>query len=123
MHLRAYDAYCKRYGPQKAMIEGWCRGGFGTSELDMFIPGWRDELSEMNRLRDALAQGIDSLQSFVDDSRDPGTGALSALYMMRAALGLQARKPVQAENVKTVPAAAGGSKSTQEPSPPLGTSA
>jgi hypothetical protein len=55
MHLRAYDAYCKRYGPQKAMIEGWCRGGFGTSELDMFIPGWRDELSEVNRLKSELA--------------------------------------------------------------------
>ena len=53
---------------------------------------------EMKRLRDALAQGIDSLQSFVDDSRDPGTGALSALYIMRAALGFHAKKPVQAEN-------------------------
>ena len=51
MHLRAYDAYCKRYSPQKALIEGWCRGGFGTNELDMFIPGWREELLEINRLK------------------------------------------------------------------------
>lgn len=50
MHLRAYDAYCKKYSPQQALIEGWCRGGFSVGELDMFIPGWRDELSELKRL-------------------------------------------------------------------------
>jgi hypothetical protein len=57
MHLRAYDAYCKKYGPQEALIslEGRnCRGGFSTSELDVFIPGWREELSELHRLRAAL---------------------------------------------------------------------
>lgn len=51
MHLRAYDAYCKRYGKQEALIEGWCRGGFGTCELDMFIPGWREEISVLNQLK------------------------------------------------------------------------
>lgn len=55
MHLRAYDAYCKEYSPQQALIEGGCRGGFGVRELDMFIPGWRDELSEMTRLKAALS--------------------------------------------------------------------
>lgn len=55
MHLRAYDAYCKRYRPQPALIEGGCRGGFGTEELDMFIPGWREELSEIAALREKLA--------------------------------------------------------------------
>jgi hypothetical protein len=50
MHLRAYDAYSKKYSPQPALIdlEGrGCRGGFGTRELDDFIPGWRDELSAL----------------------------------------------------------------------------
>lgn len=51
MHLRAYDAYCKMCGKQQALIEGNCRGGFGTSELDEFIPGWRDELDERTKLR------------------------------------------------------------------------
>lgn len=50
MHLRAYAAYCKKWSPQKALIEGNCRGGFGTDELDEFIPGWLDELSERTRL-------------------------------------------------------------------------
>jgi hypothetical protein len=50
MHLRAYAAYCKKWSPQKALVEGNCRGGFGTEELDEFIPGWLDEISERTRL-------------------------------------------------------------------------
>jgi len=53
MHLRAYDAYSKKYGRQDALIdlEGRnCRGGFGCTELDMFVPGWREELSERTKL-------------------------------------------------------------------------
>lgn len=49
MHLRAYDAYSKRWGAQPAMIdlEGrGCRGGFSVDELDDFIPGWRAELEQ-----------------------------------------------------------------------------
>lgn len=74
MHLRAYNEYCKQYGPQKALIEGWCRGGFATGELDLFIPGWRDELEELPRLRTDLARhkaalkvATDALQLTVDD--------------------------------------------------------
>lgn len=67
MHLRAYDAYCKKYGPQEAMIdlEGrGCRGGFGVGELDMFIPGWRDELSEINRLKSEIERLREALAPF-----------------------------------------------------------
>lgn len=56
MHLRAYDVYCKRWSPQKALIEGGCRGGFSTGELDMFIPGWREELSERTALLARVAE-------------------------------------------------------------------
>lgn len=41
VHLEAYAAYVKRHGEQQALIEGWCRGGFSTGELDEFVPGWR----------------------------------------------------------------------------------
>lgn len=54
MHLRAYEGYCKEYSQQKALIEGWCRGGFSTGELDSYIPGWRDELSENSKLKKEL---------------------------------------------------------------------
>lgn len=60
MHMEAYAAYCKKYGEQKAMIEGWCRGGFGASELDMFIPGWREEIKrrqEQSRVTLAKLKG------------------------------------------------------------------
>jgi hypothetical protein len=59
MHLRAYDVYRKEYGEQKALIEGWCRGGFGCTELDNFIPGWREEVSQFA----ALKKQVESLQA------------------------------------------------------------
>lgn len=58
LHLEAYAAYCKKWGPQPALIdlEGRnCRGGFGTGELDEFIPGWRERVSEITALREQLA--------------------------------------------------------------------
>ena len=58
MHLRAYEAYCKKWGPQEAMITGECRGGFHVDELDEFIPGWRDELK---------MAGVDDLEAKQDD--------------------------------------------------------
>lgn len=47
LHLEAYAVYCKRCGPQQALIEGWCRGGFHANELDEFIPGWRERAAAM----------------------------------------------------------------------------
>ncbi len=58
LHLEAYDAYSKRWSPQPAMIdlEGRnCRGGFSTGELDDFIPGWRDRVSEIGKLKARVA--------------------------------------------------------------------
>lgn len=54
LHLEAYDVYSRRWAPQPALIdlEGrGCRGGFSTSELDEFIPGWRDRASELVRVK------------------------------------------------------------------------
>lgn len=58
LHLEAYAAYCKKWSPQPALIdlEGCnCRGGFGTKELDEFIPGWRGRALEIAALRQQLA--------------------------------------------------------------------
>lgn len=35
--MRAYEVYCELYSPQPAMVEGNCRGGFGTGELVAFL--------------------------------------------------------------------------------------
>jgi hypothetical protein len=54
MHLDAYDAYVKGWSRQDALIDyngRGCRGGFGTEELDQFIPGWREKVSEIEALR------------------------------------------------------------------------
>lgn len=51
LHLEAYAAYSKKWAPQKALIEGWCRGGFSTEELDEFVPGWRERAAEIMALR------------------------------------------------------------------------
>lgn len=59
LHLEAYAAYCKKWGPQPALIdlEGRnCRGGFGIGELDEFIPGWRERTSEIAQLRAEVAR-------------------------------------------------------------------
>lgn len=85
MHLRAYDAYSKKWSPQPAMIdlEGRnCRGGFSVGELDDFIPGWREELSEIGRLkaeRERLWDQLGQAQARIEtDGRD--------LERLRAAL-------------------------------------
>jgi hypothetical protein len=71
LHLEAYGAYCKQYRPQPALIEGNCRGGFDVEELDDFIPGWRDKVSEIGKLRaalDAATQQRDTLVSIIADA-------------------------------------------------------
>lgn len=79
MHLRAYDVYCNRYGRQEAMIdlEGRnCRGGVGVSELDMFIPGWRDEISVYTELEALKAERLPTLMSAFRTSESCGPDKL-----------------------------------------------
>ncbi len=74
LHLEAYAAYCKRWSPQPALIdlEGRnCRGGFSTDELDEFVPGWRERVSEITalraeceRLRSALGRLVEQFNAY-----------------------------------------------------------
>ena len=74
LHLEAYDVYSRKWAPQPALIdlEGrGCRGGFTTSELDEFIPGWRDRVSELVRVkaqRDELVAALKSVLNWIDDN-------------------------------------------------------
>lgn len=51
--MRAYEVYCDVYAPQKALITGDCRGGFGLGELVAFLYAhsfpedqWRQRVDE-----------------------------------------------------------------------------
>lgn len=37
VYMAAYEVYSEVHGPQKALIEGNCRGGFGVGELIAFL--------------------------------------------------------------------------------------
>ena len=56
LHLRAWDAYAAKYGRYQS-AEGIAeRSGFSVGELDVFVPGWRDEVSEIAKLRAEVAR-------------------------------------------------------------------
>lgn len=51
--MQAYEVYSHVYGPQQALIEGSCRGGFSTGELVAFLYAypfprgeWRQRVDE-----------------------------------------------------------------------------
>jgi len=51
LHIKAWDAYAAKYGRYQSAERMAERGGFHTNELDVFVPGWRDEVSEITRLQ------------------------------------------------------------------------
>lgn len=53
LHLRAWDGYSAKWGRGQTAERLAERGGFHTGELDEFVPGWRQEVSEIARLRAA----------------------------------------------------------------------
>jgi hypothetical protein len=73
MHLEAYDVYRKEYGRQEALIDyrAGCRGGFGTSELDAWIPGWRERASEITALKAELVKTKEALHIALADAVMP----------------------------------------------------
>jgi hypothetical protein len=89
MHLRAYDVYCKKYGPQQAMIMGGCRGGFDIGELDEFIPGWREELLELVKLRTDLASARKVIERVAELEPSLRIGMLSDTVMLRVEYAME----------------------------------
>ena len=58
VYMAAYEVYSHVYGPQEAMITGWCRGGFGINELVAFLYAkpfpkelWRAKVDEAFRMK------------------------------------------------------------------------
>lgn len=79
LHLEAYAVYSKKWGPQPALIDlevRNCRGGFSTEELDEFIPGWRDKVSDFRNLQTEIMR----LKTVTDDMKMAVRWAPSSAY-------------------------------------------
>lgn len=59
--LKAYEVYCHLYGEQKALIEGWCRGGFGAGELITYLYASSFPKSEWRQRVDEAMNGMEGL--------------------------------------------------------------
>jgi hypothetical protein len=90
LHLEAYAAYSKKWSPQPAMIdlEGRnCRGGFGVDELDEFIPGWRDHVSEIGMLKARVAELEAQIAAPTPSTQAVGEPVAITAEMVEAAYG------------------------------------
>lgn len=56
--LRAYEVYCEIFGEQPAIIEGNCRGGFGTGELIAFLYAHSFPKSEWHTKYEEASKGM-----------------------------------------------------------------
>jgi len=59
--LAAYEVYSSIYSPQKALIEGNCRGGFGTGELIALLYAKTFPKSEWRVRFDEAIRGMEHL--------------------------------------------------------------
>jgi len=58
---RAYEVYCKVYGPQEALMTGHCRGGFGAGELIAFLYAHTFPKEEWSARVDEAFRGMEQL--------------------------------------------------------------
>ncbi len=59
--LRAYEVYRKLHGEQPALIEGWCRGGFGAGELIAYLYAYPFPKNEWQKRFDEALENMQGL--------------------------------------------------------------
>lgn len=59
VYLAAYEVYCHVFGAQPSLIEGTCRGGFGTGELIAFLYARSFPKAEWRGRVDEALEGLD----------------------------------------------------------------
>lgn len=90
----AYSAYAARYGGGQTLERLSERGGFHASELDTFLPGWRDREDELVQLRVKLSRA----EALRDDAeRALGDAILRAEEWERQAKRLDRPEPLVAQ--------------------------
>lgn len=77
---RAYSIYSAKYGRDQSLERLAERGGFGPGEMDEFLPGWRDEVSEITKLRTEVKR-LEALLHSADTT--PASGWASELAAAR----------------------------------------
>lgn len=58
---RAYEVYKHLYGPQDALITGWCRGGMSTGEIIAFLYARSFHPSEWNTRVHEAFEGMEHI--------------------------------------------------------------
>jgi hypothetical protein len=101
---KAFSVYSTRYGRDQSLERMAERGGFGPGEMDLFLPGWRDEVSEITSLRVALAavtKERDEAQEWLKAERHEGQRdrdtAHQAVFAAEAALAAAVERATRAE--------------------------
>jgi hypothetical protein len=58
VYMAAYEVYCKVCGPQEALVQGNCRGGFDSGELVAFLYARAFPKDEWREKVDAALKGM-----------------------------------------------------------------
>lgn len=72
---KAYSVYTARYGRDQSLEHLARRGGFGANEMDLFLPGWREEVSELAAIRQRVERLEGAIAAFVRDCELTNTHA------------------------------------------------
>ena len=67
----AYSKYAAEYGRGQTLERLAERGGFGPGEMDYYLPGWREQVSELTALRaenEALRVKVAQLKSVLEST-------------------------------------------------------
>lgn len=79
IHLEAYEAYCKKWSQEVALIDlpgCGCRGGFGTRELESLVPGWRDRVTAFGKMQARIVE----LEKQLEATKAPIGNSFILLY-------------------------------------------
>jgi hypothetical protein len=70
---RAYRVYAEKYGTSQSLERLAERGGFHPKEMDSLNPGWRDQATELHRLREDLAAARAEIERLRPDAIKPAS--------------------------------------------------
>ena len=65
----AFGAYVRRYGRDQSLERLAERGGFGWSEMDTLLPGWRGMVSEVERLTKERDEALAARETYAMTAR------------------------------------------------------